>query len=205
MAVGHHMSRTPEGETAMRKWLRILLYVALAVGLFLITALAVLRLASNARNPHKWGPFRGQVVDMETGEPIPDAAVLVVWWEVVATPVHGITRFYEAKETVTDSEGLFEIAAISVPFWKLGVQPGEVWLFAPAYVEHARVVMPPKGRRFVDPTVVQMRRLKTREELLQKRQSYPYIPEERMISFIRAINVERRMLGLDPVGPIIAR
>jgi len=165
-----------------------------------LTASAV-ALASCGAAPEKSGPFRGQVVDLETGEPIPGAAILVVLWEAIFSPTgHPTRKFYDAREAVTDAEGRFEIPRLSIPFWKLGIQPGEVMLFAPGYVVHAEVVNPSDGRPFVDPTLVQVRRLKTRDELVQKRRSYPYqVPEEKMAGFIRAINTERKMLGFDPI------
>lgn len=147
--------------------------------------------------PEKWGPFRGQIVDVETGKPIPDAAILVVWWEAIFSPTgHPTRKFYDARETVTDSEGHFQVPRLSVPLWKFGIQPAEVMVFAPSYVVHAEVVKPPDGQPFVDPTVVQMRRLKSREQLLKKSRSRPGgVPLYEMIEFTKAINVERKMLG----------
>jgi hypothetical protein len=169
--------------------------IALASSLFLSTSCA------GASSEAKYGPFRGQIVDVETGGPIVGAAVLAVRWDAVFSPVgHPTREFYDAREAVTDPEGRFEIPKLSVPFWKLGVQPGQVTYFAPGYVAEAEVVAPPDGQRFVDPTVVKMRRLKTRKELLEKSRARPVgVPLERMVEFTRAINVESRMLGLEPL------
>ncbi|MFQ5803422.1 MAG: hypothetical protein ACE5JQ_11065 [Candidatus Methylomirabilales bacterium] len=152
--------------------------------------------------PEKSGPFRGQVIDLETGKPIPDVAILVLWWEAIFSPTgHPTRKFYEAREGATGPDGRFEIPRLSLPLWKLGIQPGEVMLFAPGYVVHAEVVNPPDGTPFVDPTVIQMRHLKTREELLKKSRSRPGgVPLEKMKEFTKAINVERKMLGLDELS-----
>ena len=167
-----------------------------------VLLLGAVGLAAGASGVEKWGPFRGQLVDVETGQPIGGAAILVVWWEAIFSPVgHPTEKFYDAKEAVTDAEGRFEISKLSVPFWKLGIQPGQVMYFAPGYVAEAEVVTPPDGQGFVAPTVVQMRRLKTREELLQKSRGYPSaVPPEKMGEILKAINIERGMLGLKPEG-----
>jgi hypothetical protein len=47
-----------------------------------------------------------------------------------------------------------------------------------------------------------MRRLKTRRELMTKRRARPGgVPDEHMPGFLRAINIERTMLGLGQIGP----
>lgn len=147
----------------------------------------------------KWGPFRGQLVDVETGRPIVGAAVLVVWYEAVPTPVQTNQKFYDARETVTDAEGRFEVARLSPPFFSFRIFPPQLSYFAPGYVAQAEVVTPPDGQPFVAPTVVQMRRLKTREELWQKSRGWPaMVPPEKMREFIKAVNMERGLLGLSP-------
>jgi hypothetical protein len=173
------------------------------IGLALAAALTLtLLVSSQASSVEKFGPFRGQLVDVETGQPIAGAAILVIWWEAIFSPVgHPTERFYDAREAVTDAEGRFDIPRLSVPFWKLGIQAGQVLYFAVGYEPHGKVVTPPDGQPFAAPTVVQMRRLKTREELLQKSRGYrSQIPAEKMREFLKAINIERRMLGLEPEG-----
>ena len=64
-----------------------------------------------------------------------------------------------------------------------------------------RLSSAPDGQRFVAPTIVQMRRLKTREELWEKSRPLPeMVPSEKMQAWIRAVNLERQMLGLSPEG-----
>lgn len=149
----------------------------------------------------KWGPFRGQIVDVETGQPIAGAVVLVVWWEAVPTPVQTNQKFYDAREAVTDANGRFEVPRRSPPFFSFRIFDPKISYFAPGYEPIAEVVTPPEGQPFVAPTVVQMRPLKTREELLNKSRGYPTsIPENKIPEFLKAINVERRTLGLQPEG-----
>jgi len=150
----------------------------------------------------KWGPFRGRIVDMETGEPIAGVAVLVVWWENVPNPVQGQRRFYDSREAVTHADGRFEIPRFSPPFFSFRIRPPEIILFAPGYIEQSESVTPPNGQPFVDPTEIRMRPLNTRQELLARSRSRPSsVPDDKMPGLIRAINIERTMLGLDQIGP----
>jgi len=164
----------------------------------LLIALGALGLSCATSVREKWGPFRAQVMDMETGQPIAGAVALALWWEIVPTPIQGNSRFYDAKEAVTGSDGRFEIHRLSEPLWRLGAQPGEIIIFAKGYEWRATLVTPPGGQEFVHPTVVQMQRLKTpEEERKYLRRLLPAgVPHERMRQFIRALNEERAALGM---------
>ncbi|MCI0484918.1 MAG: carboxypeptidase-like regulatory domain-containing protein [candidate division NC10 bacterium] len=158
---------------------------------------------TTAEAVEKWGPFRGQIVDVETGEPIAGAVVLAIWIELVDALVQTNTQFYDAREAVTGPDGRFEISRRKPPFFTFRILEPEFKVFAPGYAEDRWVVTPPTGQALVDPTVIEMHRLKTGEELRQKSRGYPsYVPEERIPEFIRAINAERAMLGLKPTGKI---
>ncbi len=174
----------------MKQWRRWFLVALVAVG--------GVGLTREASANEKWGPFRGQVVDVETDQPIPGAVALAVWWKLVPNLVAGNREFYDAREAVTGPDGTFEIPRLSLQLWPLGVQPAEIILFAPGYRREATVVTPSGGQRFVAPTVVKMQRLKTRDErrkfLLGRLPGG--IPHQRMRQYIKAINVERSALGL---------
>ncbi len=166
-----------------------------------VLLLVVGGLAAEASALEKWGPFRGQVVDVETGQPIAGAAVLVIWWKIIPTPVQGVEKFYDAREAVTDVEGRFEVPRRRPPFFRLGIQPPQLTYFAPGYKPVAEVVTPPDGQPFVAPTVVQMRRLKTRQERVEYQHLFPpSVPFEKMPKLLEALNRERRSLGFDPEG-----
>lgn len=175
------------------------------IPLALLSSLVLLVVAAESHAREKWGPFRGQVVDLETGQPIAGAVALAVWWRIIPTPVHGTEEFYDAREAVTGPDGRFEIPRLSATGWTFGIQPAQITVFAPGYLWEVTLVTPPGGEEFVDPTVVQMRRLKTREELLKKSRSRPAgVPLEKMAEFTKAVNIERRMLSLTPlpIGPV---
>jgi hypothetical protein len=172
-----------------------------AVGLILVALLWSGGLAP-ADAEEKWGPFRGRMVDVETGQGIPGAVVLAIWLEKVPTPIETHTRFYDAREVLTGPDGTFEIPRRPPPFFTFRILEPTFKVFAPGYAEDRWVVTPSTGQALVDPTVIEMRRLRTREELRQKSRSRPsQVPDDHMPEFVRAINIERKMLGMDPVGP----
>lgn len=52
------------------------------------------------------GPYRGRVVDGQTGRPVPDALVVILW-QRFDDEIQGLRRLVTARETVTDSNGAF--------------------------------------------------------------------------------------------------
>ena len=168
--------------------------VALWIGIILATIWGL----SWGLGKEQWGPFRGQIVDVGTGKPIKGAVVLVVWWKDVPTPVHAVQRFYDAREAVTDAEGRFEVPGRFPALLWLFIRKPQFHYFAPGYVPLSVVV--PNEQTSVSQKVVQMRWLKTREELLKKSRSRPgRVPLHKMTEFTKAINVERKMLGFKPL------
>ena len=136
------------------RWLRRLAVALVVVG-------PLLTVGGWLRGQDQWGPFRGQVVDAETGAPIANANVMVSW---------GFRRFgellvrnFDARETVTDAQGRFELPRLW-RLWTMSVMEPGIGYFAPGYVATAREVTPSDGVPFVDPTVIKMQRQKTQEE-----------------------------------------
>jgi hypothetical protein len=169
-----------------------------AVGLILIALLWSGGLAPAAAE-EKWGPFRGRMVDVETGQGIPGAVVLAIWLEKVPTPIEMHTRFYDAREVLTGPDGSFEIPRRPPPFFTFRILEPTFKVFAPGYAEDRWVVTPPTGQALVDPTVIEMRRLRTREERLNalSRASPPTsVPLEKMCLYIQAQNREARNLSI---------
>ena len=50
------------------------------------------------------GPYRGRVVNAQTGQPIPDAVVVILWQQI---DDQSVRRLVTARETFTDSRGEF--------------------------------------------------------------------------------------------------
>ncbi len=88
--------------TCQRRIFSVVLGVCLVAGL-----------APGAGAQETWGPVRGQVVDVETGQPIAGTVMLAVWLEIYH--VFGGHRFYDAREPVTDADGGFEIPRLDTP------------------------------------------------------------------------------------------
>jgi hypothetical protein len=168
------------------------------VSLLCASVLVLATSSCGAASPQaKYGPYRGQLVDVETNKPIAGAAVIAIWWEAVFNPVQGKQEFYDAKEAVTDADGRFEIGRLDVPFYKLGVQPGQVSYFAPGYIPVQEIVTTPDGEHFVAPTIVKLRRAKNRDERVKyQRRLPPSIPFKKMPTFLKVFNEERLSLGL---------
>ena len=159
--------------------------------------------ALGARAEEVWGPFRGKVIDAETGQPLPGVVVLAFWLERWNALIETHTRFYDAREVLTGPDGTFEIPRLPRPLWPFRRIDGPaINVFAPGYAERRRVVTPTSGEPFIDPTVVEMRRLMTREERLRAlRLASPStdVPLERKCLLRRAENVERQNLGFTPL------
>jgi hypothetical protein len=171
------------------------------------------------------GPWRAQVVDAETGQPLDDVAVIAVWYRRVGG--HGLvfpvwpTGFVGAAEAVTDAEGRFTIPfRVFAPALVTYVAEPELGLFAAGY----------GGWRFRDGqasltgrgAVIEMRPLPTPEaqrkylESAWTRQEYDQLrvgwqhaeapanwsdlPYRQAARYEGAINAARATLGLRPVG-----
>ena len=51
--------------------------------------------------------YEGQIIDIETKEPIAGASVVAIYMSEVMTPVQSTTSTVEVREAVTDKEGKF--------------------------------------------------------------------------------------------------
>ena len=148
-----------------RRWLH-----RLAIGLVVVVLL--LAFGGWLRGQDQWGPFRGQVVDAKTGAPISNANVMVSWdfrrfGELML-------RNFDARETVTDAQGRFELPRLW-RLWAVDVMEPSFAYFAPGYVTQIFEVevTPPDAKRYVGPTVVKMRPQKTQEERCRQRPGSP--------------------------------
>lgn len=73
-------------------------------------------------------------------------------------------------------------------------------IFSPGFKPKRLVTVPPGGGLYVDPTIIPMRRLRTREERLKELDmANPVtVPEEYKRNLSRLISVERQNLGFQP-------
>lgn len=134
----------------------------------------------------QWGPFRGRMVDAETGAPIPGAHFMVSWERDYPNPVHWTQRFYDAQEAVTDADGRFEILRRR-RFLTLLVSEPRFGAFAPGYVAESEDTVSPGGQLYVDETILKMRLLKNLEERCRRRLGEPAAPRADVPLFIGAV------------------
>ena len=166
------------------------------------------------------GPWRGQVVDKDTGKPLEGAVVLARWEKRYTSFVGemGGNEYYDSEEIVTDAEGRFVIAARQTwtvnPFseiygpeffiFKSGYgrwqfRDFDSWGLKDAIVSAERTRA--EWRRFTaEGAVLELPRLKTSEQRLEfVRSMRPHgVPSDRMIKYLDRINQERVTLGLEP-------
>ena len=79
------------------------------------------------------GPYRGRVLDAQTGQPIPDA-VVVILWQRLDDEIAGVRRLVTAQETFTNSNGEFvhEVRAVEAKLPPRTLAP-RVLVFRPGY------------------------------------------------------------------------
>ena len=148
--------------------------------------LAVLAAAGCRSGAGQWGPFRGRVVDAETGAPIAGAHFMVSWERDRPNPVHWTQSFYDAQEAVTDADGRFEIPR-ERRFFTLLVGEPRFSAFAPGYVAESEQVLSGSGQLYVDDTVLKMRLLTSLEERCRRRPGEPGAPRTEVPRFIEAV------------------
>ncbi|MCL4475540.1 MAG: carboxypeptidase-like regulatory domain-containing protein [Nitrospirae bacterium] len=173
----------------------------------LLLVLFILPTTAGCAISHKYGPYYGKVVDIETKQPIDGAVVLAVFSTEEYGPAGAITRFADAIETTTDKNGEFKIPAYRVTAVRLlqgwDLHP-QVRIFKPeygCYPKHKDAV--PKFNYMSLPAnqyvTIELPRLKTREERLRNISCFPVgVPDDKMRKLIEVNNIEAINLGLEP-------
>lgn len=196
------------GELALSNGGSSMKKLCLTIAVFLLTTTNVL---SADFLYHSDGPYRGKVVDLETGEPIEGAVVAAEW-----TLTH---RFCDAKETVTDKNGEFILPKGSCfSFWPFTeMYSPEVVVFKPGYLGY-----PPLGSTFEegkgrmpgftghefqnkkDYNIIRLGKPKTRmERELTHSHAHIFTFDEcydKLPVLLRLINEEAGNLGLGEIG-----
>jgi hypothetical protein len=195
--------RTEYGESVLSNGGSSMNKTCLTIAIFLLTTTNVF---SADFLYHSDGPYRGKVLDLETGKPIEGAVVAAVW-----TLTH---RFCDAKETVTDKNGEFILPKGSCfSFWPFTeMDPARVVVFKPGYLGYPPLGASPEERRARMPgitgyefknkkefNIIKLGKPKTREERLSTlgmADLSGYEIFDRLPVLIKVLNVERKNLGL---------
>ena len=156
---------------------------------------------------HADGPWKGQIVDAQTGTPL-DGVVVLAYWVKWTASWGGWAGgdFVDAEETVTGPDGRFVIPPHStftlLPWRKI---EGELVILKPEYGQWAFRGRNPFGesiwkRLELNKELIEMPRLRTREErLMFYRQHWhvpAIVPDEHAPRLLQAQEVERANLGL---------
>lgn len=173
------------------------------------SVLVVLGIAGCAVSPGpaSAGPYRGQVIDAETKEPLVGAVVLV-YWNLFALVSGHPERFLAAEETLTDARGQFSIGAHppSAPLPGTKVSEPHISILKPGYAPfpfgHTAPPWPRRGYSELlgmmqqSPVVIELPRLKTRAEANRMLDLVNplAVPEERIPKMIEAFDAARRQL-----------
>ncbi len=190
---------------SLRGWLVLVPASVLIVGLF-----------GSLRGAEGAGPWRGQIVDAETGQTL-EGVVVIAWWLKYTGGPAGWAggRYYAAEEVVTGSDGRFEIPPKIALNWLpiiTQIRGPEFRIFKPGYGQF-RVVKPelkpleegddPYEFLTKDGVMIALPPLKTREERLKFYSSLspppPPVPPDRRRKFDEVIDVERKYLGFGPL------
>lgn len=165
-------------------------------------------LALGARPAGAAGPWRGQVVDAETGQPLEGVIVVAIWDKLSPGVIHPRRDFHDALEVVTDSEGRFVIPARSLttlnPF--VNFEGPETYMFKSGYGLGPIRNLPPGGNRDDvyklmerDVAIFELRPLKTHAERLEGIRRRPIlVPDSYLPRYLKAVGEERVRLGLTP-------
>jgi hypothetical protein len=156
-------------------------------------------LGSGARagDDPKWGPFRGRIVDADTGEPIRGAVAYAIWLEVVPNPIDSKKRFYDMKFAVTNDAGEFHIDRRPAPFFASRIEQPLFDYVAPHYQ-----IVSMSSREDRDRIVVlrNWSRIPRGETIPTTGFGYvSFIPHERVRDVLETINTRRARMGLPPL------
>lgn len=204
------------------KSLKVILWIVFSI--YLISGLIVRRSAMGSGEPfHGWlyywnGPYKGKVVELDTGKPIKGAVVAGSWH---LETVIGCPWFCDAVETTTDKNGEFVLPrAWCISLWpiaRLNIYDKPV-VFKPGYLgypplgnnkEELNAHMPNyTGREFLDKNqyyIIELGRPKTREEKESTLSEVSLIFDfnetyKKLLTLLKFINMERKNLGFDEIG-----
>jgi hypothetical protein len=80
------------------------------------------------------GPYKGRVIDAETGKPLEGVVVLGVWYKELPSPGGTVGSYFDAQETVTNKNGDFEVKGLGLQIFST-VSKMHVLIFKAGY-EH---------------------------------------------------------------------
>lgn len=155
------------------------------------------------------GPYKGRVIDADTGQPIEGVVVLGVWYKVAVTPAGGVSSYYDAAETVTDKNGNFEIRGLGLMILT-NVDVMDVLIFKAGYqymgsgpwdsFKEDKILR--KRIKWDDErAIIPLRKLTVEERKKQGSPDFPSeAPRDRIRKILEEINKDRNERALKSVG-----
>jgi hypothetical protein len=151
------------------------------------------------------GPYKGKVIDAETGKPLEGVVVLGVWYKELPSPGGTVGSYFDAQETVTNKNGDFELKGLGLQIFStvsrmhvlifkagyeyIGSGPWESFKLDPIFKKKITW----EGKKAIIP----LRKL-TMEERKVRLFGKENVPDEKQRLLIRELNKERLSLGLTP-------
>lgn len=175
----------------------------------LLLLLFVAALNGGCAITHEYGPYRGKVVEKETGEPI-EGAVVFLRFYTGSGNIGGMTSHYaDAVETLTDAEGGFMIPPHRVNTFRLlhgWVKEAYTIVFKPGYGAFPRHresepeldygALPAN-----EPVTIKLPKLETREERKRNLWNISFtsdVPHKKWRNLFEYRNIESIEVGLHP-------
>jgi hypothetical protein len=169
----------------------------------LINIIVILLIAGCASAVRYDGPYKGQVIDADTGKSIEGVVVLGVWYKQNPGPGGAVSEYYDAMETVTDKNGEFKIKGLGLLVMS-NIIPMDVLIFKAGYEYESGLWSALKKyakeiKWEGEKAIIPLKKL-TMEERKEKRPpSRPsLVPDEKMRKLTEEISKERMSLGLEP-------
>ena len=153
------------------------------------------------------GPYRGRIIDDDTREPIEGVVVLGTWYKSIPTAAGSVSRFYDARESVTDENGEFYFGGKG-PRAMSNLEPVYLYVFKTGYEffkarwdsldydDMLKQIVEWEGSK----PIIPLRKL-TMEQ--RKRLGGPRRPDtkaklENIIHYLKEIDKERIAIGVEP-------
>ena len=95
------------------------------------------------------GPYTGQVIDSQTGDPIKGASVLIYWDRGMPSPGGEVTDFIKAKLVYTDNKGKYNIPLTMLNTGLLGyLASTDVIIYEPGYQAYIVTIYRGSDKKF---------------------------------------------------------
>ncbi len=196
------MKNQPAWKTEFSKWKTMFRNMPVKYKIILLIAILLISVSAIT---HKFGPYAGKVVDMETGAPLEGAAVLI---NFRTDGIDTSGAYAGAIETATNSKGEFRISAkrffVFYPLHQWNPN-GYVIIFKPGYgvyPDHDDVspIFMPNGtmpeKQHVTFKLPKLKTVSERKYNLMGVWSFGSVPDRKAKNLLMLIGEERKNIGL---------